>query len=1582
MTMARLRHPRRARGPEASAPPPEPLFAVRSVHVNHAFVGPYESLMTSQQSESVKLDPSRRRRVTPRSLVRPLAFGLAVACALGALWLVLRAQLPRALEEEQATAFERIFGLREENGWMLAEGVHGTMAPLAAGGGQPLIVSLAAARDRAWVALADGTVLSTSGTTGNWDRTRLPVEEGPGSVSLAFVTDLDGYAVGGTRELFKTHDGGRSWQSVESLHDDTDRLIAVTARGSELWALGENQLWFSSDGGKSWVHTPLPKEKRAGRLPWPSPREFLRAQNQKDQEAEYRRNLAASQNIMQRADGGTSQTHQQFEPIPAQKQPESPAGRSDLHVAAPEAPPARVPTKHSPALAQRPLLGPIDRHQSSGIVTPTPPLVPPKGRAWAGPGVAVCTDAPHSAWVLSPRGTFQATASRSGDIKFERGERGIACGGPLLETESGALVQQSRGGSSPETLGRRKGTAVAFWNNAPVIASRATNNIGNSSLEILGSPKTMEISRNSPVTHLAAGDKLLWAVDGDDFVYVLNPSGEVSTVLNLRTTITSAAAIAPSDWVAGTSTGVVLRSRDRGAAWTKIAATNVAIVGIAQTILTSGSSATWIAIPSDWETTRSVIRIDNGAQVKLPEGTPRFLRPNLDGSTSAFAGVSPLASSVPKGTHALLTLANGRQWYAGANGLLGFHARVSQDENAVSLGTSSALRDIAFDGEEGWVVGESGALFHSLDGGLHWRPVPTLESRQALNAVIIDKRVAVFGDGDFIRWSDDDGLTWSAPQARAIPGFGFYALIALAGAFGLVGFAVRSKAPEAPRSGVEDLLASDAPIEAEEQDAIDQAQFARTLAYFLENDRTEAPLTLAITGEWGTGKTSILNLIRARLKRAGMPIVSFNAWHHQQDREPLASLYAAIVDAVMPTGFAGLGFRLRLALKRWTRQKLKALVALLSLLLCASFAYSGHEYTHDVGISLQYSWNCWIGNDPRCEKPNAADGPRDEASEGINQTESSPAPEPASERSQQKKSASSFAKKETGAREKTAVSPTPTTAKKPTDAGPSAERKREVAEQQHAEIDAERRSLEAPDHTRHRKTFWLGLLGWLLVFAPAAVSLLGSLRTFGVDPAALVASVAGSFRINVERKQVSFQANFAKEFEEVTSALGERRLTVMVDDLDRCTPSNLMKVLEAINFLATSGDCFIVLAFSRPVVLDNLARQLRGRIETTDNSNGGDTTGAAKAKGAEQPRHEQAERYLEKLINLEVTVPELEPAQAANMLKRAVPQVPREPRAPRMMQAALWMIALVSMSLGAVRMGQWLGTRAEADLHAAKLQAPLPIDPVGTQPLSPAPARPDSPVEATGKPGLDDTRQAVQAPSMLPAGWELVETDPARPSPWTLSPWFLAALALVAIGLARTPPKPRMTDSPQFTRALEDASEVLRAKHRTPRAMKRFLNVLRFRAMQVRAAANPDAPKSAVVEWFGRNLKKVAERPPGDLALSEDTLVALAVLEDLSPAALHDEVIFKATIDLAKEAAELWKPSLDPNLREALRSAWEPRLAIMQAPPQVGADALAVFLARSAQALQPANRRRYLDLRAAHAVGHQDEGTAPRPAAA
>ncbi|MGH7418165.1 MAG: KAP family P-loop NTPase fold protein, partial [Candidatus Rokuibacteriota bacterium] len=161
--------------------------------------------------------------------------------------------------------------------------------------------------------------------------------------------------------------------------------------------------------------------------------------------------------------------------------------------------------------------------------------------------------------------------------------------------------------------------------------------------------------------------------------------------------------------------------------------------------------------------------------------------------------------------------------------------------------------------------------------------------------------------------------------------------------FGLAGArrAWREAPVEQRTASVTDLFASDRPLRAGERDALELGAIARGISRFLRNRQTEPPLTIAVTGEWGSGKSSLMGLLCEDLRGRGFRPVWFNAWHHQRGEHLLASLYANIRAQALPPAWTpeGLGFRWDLFLIRARRHWLWLVLTVLLVSLVVSYLY-------------------------------------------------------------------------------------------------------------------------------------------------------------------------------------------------------------------------------------------------------------------------------------------------------------------------------------------------------------------------------------------------------------------------------------------------------------------------------------------------------------------------------------------------------------------------------------------------------------------------------------------------------------------
>lgn len=496
-------------------------------------------------------------------------------------------------------------------------------------------------------------------------------------------------------------------------------------------------------------------------------------------------------------------------------------------------------------------------------------------------------------------------------------------------------------------------------------------------------------------------------------------------------------------------------------------------------------------------------------------------------------------------------------------------------------------------------------------------------------------------------------------------------------------------------------------------------------------------------------------------------------------------------------------------------------------------------------------------------------------------------------------------------------------------------------------------------------TDWLGPLkgiGALLLGIAPVAKLLLLLRAFHIDPAKLLIPTAGTTKEKNLTELNVFRTRFAVEFDEVTQALGpDHRMVIFIDDLDRCVPTHLLQVLEATNFLNSSGECFVVLGMQRESVLLCLKEAL--------------SEGQLGPSGG-------PERWLEKLVQIEVGVPrddEIlqslvpkppskvtdEPAEKKRdwrstlllpltalrglmgrihlYLKKSKPpsdaikpkptlkeieaaEAARAKRIKWVRYAALAPLALAGLA-GALWLGysggqQWhppaespppKGIEISVDLPAA-LAGGAATDkkdwhltghyiPGAALTLAVDNAAPTT----TGGSGNGTTRNAGQTPPPPPSS----PSGPVRTNLHTLEPTnhssitalvvagAFAAVILLIVALNRQLER-RVRDSLEFYQAINDWKPVLTKHCDTPRELKRMLNRMRFDAMLVRAL---DADESV-------DQDKVSER--------EGHVVTIAVLEKVWPSVFSSPGTPMLDIAAPAKLAPLMTQTLRNRLTDAL----------------------------------------------------------------
>jgi photosystem II stability/assembly factor-like uncharacterized protein len=177
--------------------------------------------------------------------------------------------------------------------------------------------------------------------------------------------------------------------------------------------------------------------------------------------------------------------------------------------------------------------------------------------------------------------------------------------------------------------------------------------------------------------------------------------------------------------------------------------------------------------------------------------------------------------------------------------------------------------------------------------------------------------------GNLIR-STDGGRQWTAVPVggpRKYPAPWYYGFAALTVGATLATSRARRRSETETKKSIADILVSDRPLREGDPDVLDFGRIAAGLSRFIRNSRTEPPLTIAITGPWGTGKSSLMNLLRRDLERRRFRTIWFNAWHHQREESLLASLLESIRLTATPPVWSpkGIRFRIRLLGSRLSR---------------------------------------------------------------------------------------------------------------------------------------------------------------------------------------------------------------------------------------------------------------------------------------------------------------------------------------------------------------------------------------------------------------------------------------------------------------------------------------------------------------------------------------------------------------------------------------------------------------------------------------------------------------------------------------
>jgi hypothetical protein len=439
-----------------------------------------------------------------------------------------------------------------------------------------------------------------------------------------------------------------------------------------------------------------------------------------------------------------------------------------------------------------------------------------------------------------------------------------------------------------------------------------------------------------------------------------------------------------------------------------------------------------------------------------------------------------------------------------------------------------------------------------------------------------------------------------------------------------------------------------------------------------------------------------------------------------------------------------------------------------------------------------------------------------------------------------------------------------------------------------------------------------GVFGFALAVLWQLAGVVRMVSAFGLQPGKLIAAVASTSEDESARNQAGARYRFAREFEDFTRALEPRPLVVFIDDLDRCRAPNVVETLEAVNFLVSSGRCIVVLGMARHWVETCVGLAFKeladAHVEATQ-------IAAMDGSGEQQlfARH-----YLEKLINIEIRVPQLSDAAASAILQGAEPSEPhhdiRYALGTFLLRLGRWSAVLLALAAIA-----WLGHWIAQSFTSTTTPQVAEVKAVEPSPAQGAPA-------AGTEPGSPHAPPAPKIPTPV----EAAKVEPSRAltsTGWYWSGGALAALGMLALAtlalFARR--EARTDDSPAFREALRIWQPFILLGGTSPRSLKRFINQLRYLAM--RSRLNPDTLTAyeritkRIRGFFGRNTPELPSLvpPKHDKLLSEELLVALAALHRCDETWLHTLLIEGDYGELEEFLArELSERLHDPEERDAV----------------------------------------------------------------
>lgn len=94
-------------------------------------------------------------------------------------------------------------------------------------------------------------------------------------------------------------------------------------------------------------------------------------------------------------------------------------------------------------------------------------------------------------------------------------------------------------------------------------------------------------------------------------------------------------------------------------------------------------------------------------------------------------------------------------------------------------------------------------------------------------------------------------------------------------------------------------LLTDVPIQSQSEDLFEYKKFTQRLVSCLKEFRSKDGLVVALNGEWGSGKTSVINLIKNELaKDKNLKVISYSYWWYEGKKEVITAFLLGLSEAI------------------------------------------------------------------------------------------------------------------------------------------------------------------------------------------------------------------------------------------------------------------------------------------------------------------------------------------------------------------------------------------------------------------------------------------------------------------------------------------------------------------------------------------------------------------------------------------------------------------------------------------------------------------------------------------------------------